>query len=45
MYIGLRPMVSDNGPQKSGEIPWMTRYDVMVNDTSARLTRRSWKPC
>ena len=41
IYIGLLPIVSDSDPQNSGEIPWMMRYDVIVNETLLRLTFKS----
>lgn len=41
MYIGRRPTVSDSDPQNSGDIPWITRYEVIVSETVLRLTFRS----
>jgi len=41
MNVTLFPIVSDNGPQSDGAIPWTTIYIVMVRLRSDKLTWRS----
>jgi hypothetical protein len=42
MYVTLRPLTSASEPQRVGDRPWKTIYDVTVRLTSSAETERSF---